>query len=123
MDYLSLHLRDPGVLTELLFKYWTLKEAYTKALGIGLGFDFKRVEYRIDCADKGNGSVLVDGTPLSGWAFQGFHFVDGSDRYSGMVAKATGDSGARVLWAELSRCEWVEHVQFLDLLKRARATE
>ena len=28
-----------------LFLLWTLKESYTKALGLGLGFDFKRIEY------------------------------------------------------------------------------
>ncbi|TIA71416.1 hypothetical protein E3P91_02606 [Wallemia ichthyophaga] len=32
-----------------LLSLWTLKEAYTKALGFGLGFDFSRVAYRFPC--------------------------------------------------------------------------
>ena len=34
-----------------LLSLWTLKEAYTKALGFGLGFDFSRVAYRFPCDD------------------------------------------------------------------------
>ncbi|KAG2137991.1 hypothetical protein DEU56DRAFT_945754 [Suillus clintonianus] len=41
---------------------WTLKEAYTKALGIGLGFDFRRIEY--DVVEE---KVTVNGEPARGW--------------------------------------------------------
>ncbi|KAG8877577.1 copper chaperone of lysine biosynthesis protein [Tulasnella sp. 331] len=120
LDYLALHVQDPDALTELLFKYWTMKEAYTKALGIGLGFNFQRVECRMESAHNREGcSVSVDGKPLLGWNFQGFHYVDGSDHYLGMVATASEDRGVVVSWTELSRCEWVEEVRLLDLLERA----
>lgn len=49
------------------FLIWTLKEAYTKALGLGLGFDFKRIEY-----DNTENCVRVDGVVLKGWEFDVF---------------------------------------------------
>ena len=69
---------------------WTLKEAYTKALGLGLGFDFKRIEY-----DKRKNRVKVDGIILKGWAFDIFRVPDpqgkeGDDGYLGVAAKYVG---------------------------------
>ncbi|EST08059.2 Indoleamine 2,3-dioxygenase [Kalmanozyma brasiliensis GHG001] len=45
-----------------LFSLWTHKEAYTKNLGLGLGFDFKRVELE-------GGAMRVDGETVEkyGW--------------------------------------------------------
>jgi len=70
------------------FLIWTLKEAYTKALGIGLGFDFKRIEY-----DSAGNHIKVDGEVLKGWEFQVFELP--SDRaesggYIGVVAIFVG---------------------------------
>jgi len=69
---------------------WTLKEAYTKALGLGLGFDFKRIEY-----DKAKNRVKVDGIILKGWAFDIFRVPDGRGKegdegYIGVAAKYVG---------------------------------
>jgi hypothetical protein len=48
-----------------LYRIWALKEAYTKVLGLGLGFDFSRVEY-----DVNSGRVRVDRTSdLPSWEF------------------------------------------------------
>ncbi|PIL36816.1 hypothetical protein GSI_00506 [Ganoderma sinense ZZ0214-1] len=44
---------------------WTLKEAYTKALGLGMGFDFSRIEY-----DVPNDVVRIDGVAPRGWRTQ-----------------------------------------------------
>jgi len=69
---------------------WTLKEAYTKALGLGLGFDFKRIEY-----DKAKNRVKVDGIILKGWTFDIFRVPDprrkeGDEGYIGVAAKYVG---------------------------------
>jgi 4'-phosphopantetheinyl transferase len=45
-----------------IFLLWTLKEAYSKALGLGLGFDFSRIEY-----DFPSQNLRVDGTTPHGW--------------------------------------------------------
>lgn len=71
---------------------WTVKEAYTKALGIGLGFDFNRVQY-----DVLNNRLTVDGIILRGWQFVAFNTVhphgeENSSRqtYQTVVARFTG---------------------------------
>lgn len=50
-----------------MFRLWALKEAYTKTLGLGLGFDFARVE-----CDLEKQRVRIDGqSPAAqdGWEF------------------------------------------------------
>ena len=86
------------------FWMWTLKEAYTKALGIGLGFDFARLAY-----DAPRARLLVDGAPARGWELVIFAFrvaagggggapagahvgadVDAGDEYVGALARFVG---------------------------------
>ncbi|KAF9468955.1 hypothetical protein BDZ94DRAFT_1293964, partial [Collybia nuda] len=64
------------------FWMWTIKEAYTKALGIGLGFEFHRVEF-----DAEENVVRVDGEIPLGWCFNRFLLNDGDDLYQGVVAE------------------------------------
>jgi 4'-phosphopantetheinyl transferase len=71
---------------------WTLKEAYTKALGLGLGFDFQRVEF-----DVVNLVVRVDGQIPQGWHFTMFVIQDGEDLYQGVVAEQVGGSSTQVV--------------------------
>lgn len=71
---------------ELFFWMWTLKEAYTKALGLGLGFDFQRVDF-----DPVKLVVLVDGRAPHGWRFHMFTVTDGDDRYLGVMAEFVDD--------------------------------
>jgi 4'-phosphopantetheinyl transferase len=71
---------------------WTLKEAYTKALGVGLGFDFTRVEYNIP-----ENVVLVDGKTPVGWCFTKFEVPVGSDLYQGVVAEFVGGDDSQLL--------------------------
>jgi 4'-phosphopantetheinyl transferase len=64
---------------------WTMKEAYTKALGSGLGFDFRRIEY-----DVLRGNVEIDGVAPKGWRFSKFELGHGAEMYVGVVAEFVG---------------------------------
>lgn len=70
---------------------WTLKEAYTKALGIGLGFDFRRIEY--DVLDE---KVTVDGELAKGWQFLRFEVPQRGPKYVGVAAKFIGGRGTNI---------------------------
>lgn len=89
---------DPAIDTQeglrRVFLLWTLKEAYTKALGQGLGFDFRRIEYNIE----GN-ELRVDSEPLRGWEFVAFTISPPQQinqiiepRYQVVVARFVGGS-------------------------------
>lgn len=71
---------------------WTLKEAYTKALGIGLGFDFRRVEF-----DPEENIVRVDGEIPPGWKFSKFILNNGKDFYEGVVAEYVGGPQTEII--------------------------
>ncbi|KAF9507367.1 hypothetical protein BS47DRAFT_318681 [Hydnum rufescens UP504] len=81
---------DPAVTLQTLFWLWTLKEAYTKTLGLGLGFDFSRITF-----DVRNDIVYVDEVPLSGFEFVLLELdvLLGRDtgRYQGVAARRMGD--------------------------------
>lgn len=89
----TLNPTPPVSSSEALYHFyliWTLKEAYTKALGLGLGFDFKRIEY-----DKVKNRVKVDGIILKGWTFDVFRVPDPEGKedgagYIGVAAKCVG---------------------------------
>lgn len=83
------------------FDYWTLKEAYAKALGDGLGYDFSSVSF-----DFGPGSEVAArfadgvGAIASHWLFR--RLALGSV-WAGAVAVRTGPSGTcRLVHAELT---------------------
>jgi len=88
-----------------VFLMWTLKEAYTKALGLGLGFDFRRIEY-----DVPENRLLIDGVVPRGWEFVAFSIEVGGgeqDVYQGVVARYLGGDGeARVQFRECNDVEW-----------------
>lgn len=82
---------------------WTVKEAYTKALGIGLGFDFARVEYDIEAE-----MVHVDGKPTLGWRFNKFVVTQPDGIYQGVVAEFTGDDVQRQVQREMGDISWLD---------------
>jgi len=91
-------LSDPNVPSasrlQRLFKIWTLKEAYTKALGQGLGFDFRRIEF-----DEELSEISIDGQAPDGWEFIQYclaHHESAasvSAKYILTVARFTGRAG------------------------------
>lgn len=52
-----------------VYALWTVKEAYTKALGIGLGLDFSRIDVQLDATSSSVAAVCDDGVELHGWSF------------------------------------------------------
>jgi len=95
------------------FWMWTLKEAYTKALGLGLGFDFRRVEF-----DATTDTVRVDGEIPKGWHFSKFEIQDGDDLYQGVVAEFVGGDETRVD-SERGRHDWLIPFDAVSFVKRA----
>ena len=74
------------------FWIWTVKEAYTKALGLGLGFDFRRVEY-----DISENVLRVDKEIAIGWRFTKFVLTDENDLYQGVVAEYVGGTTITII--------------------------
>uniref|UniRef100_A0A1B6D0M9 L-aminoadipate-semialdehyde dehydrogenase-phosphopantetheinyl transferase n=1 Tax=Clastoptera arizonana TaxID=38151 RepID=A0A1B6D0M9_9HEMI len=60
----------------MFYRYWCLKESYTKALGTGLTLDLKKISFKLktevlksECFVEDT-EVFVDGKKQSGWIFQ-----------------------------------------------------
>ncbi|CEL58141.1 L-aminoadipate-semialdehyde dehydrogenase-phosphopantetheinyl transferase OS=Mus musculus GN=Aasdhppt PE=2 SV=1 [Rhizoctonia solani AG-1 IB] len=93
-----------------LYRMWTVKEAYTKALGEGLGYDFARIEY-----DVLEGTVTVDGKPPSGWEIVSFLVRRIADTYVISTARRVGEEGTAMLHLEDAPKGLVEFIE-LDTL-------
>ena len=86
------------------FWIWTLKEAYTKALGHGLCFDFRRVEFDVEA-----NVVRIDEKILVGWRFSKFILNDGEDLYEGVVAEYLGGTQMEVIPESASQSWLLSH--------------
>jgi len=64
---------------------WTIKEAYTKAIGLGLGFDPSRIEY-----DMAANMVAIDGVVATEWVFETSQVTVDEDTYRVTVAQFVG---------------------------------
>ncbi|KAG8905718.1 copper chaperone of lysine biosynthesis protein [Tulasnella sp. 417] len=113
---------DSGFVIERLYEYWTTKEAYTKALGIGVGFDFARIECRWKSDDSAAHVIAVDGAEIRGWEFRGLRWTRDGHRYLCMAAISSGTPDeTHISWTELDeRTEWVQNIDVFSLLARAR---
>eukprot|EP00884_Botryococcus_braunii_P009141 jgi/Botrbrau1/18228/Bobra.53_1s0084.1 len=61
---------DHAAQEKVLRRLWSLKEAYVKARGDGLGFDLGKAEFEFDGHVHANEAVVrVEGKPLSRWRF------------------------------------------------------
>jgi len=67
---------DERKMEDLFRRFWSLKEAYTKARGDGLGFELKRCDFQLGETSKGASgqpvqlaTLKVDGKPMRQWGF------------------------------------------------------
>jgi len=60
-------VEDEAKRFEVFYRIWGVKEAFVKALGIGLGFKLNRVECIMDRPDW---KLVVDGIPRPEWKFR-----------------------------------------------------
>jgi len=52
------------------FRHWCLKEAYIKAVGIGLGFELQRAQFTLDNNERASSAVIaIDGQARPEWSF------------------------------------------------------
>jgi 4'-phosphopantetheinyl transferase len=94
---------------------WTVKEAYTKALGLGMGFEFSRVEF-----DAVQRQIRIDGKAATGWKFILFTILDGDNPYEGVAAEFVGGDESEVQDEVAKDCSsWLTVVDALSVLQRA----
>ena len=95
-----------------------MKEAYTKALGLGLGFNFRRIEY-----DVPNDAVRIDGVAPVGWEFVRFDINRNDETYVGVVARYTGDdhtpTGSKCVVEARAPGSWFKVFDALEFVTRA----
>jgi len=90
-----------------------MKEAYTKALGYGLGFDFRRVEYDIESR-----ILRVDNAIPDGWRFRRFVLNDREDFYEGVVAEFVGGIKTEIIH-ENESSEWLTIADAAGFVEKA----
>lgn len=71
---------------------WTIKEAYTKAIGLGLGFDLRRIEFNMSA-----NTVMVDGVVATQWQFETCQVTVDEDVYQVAVAQFVASGSGTVV--------------------------
>ncbi|KAI0254289.1 4'-phosphopantetheinyl transferase superfamily [Lactifluus subvellereus] len=71
---------------------WTIKEAYTKAIGLGLGFDLRRIEFNMAA-----NTVMVDGVVATQWQFEACQVTVDEDLYQVTAAQFVGSGSGTVV--------------------------
>jgi 4'-phosphopantetheinyl transferase len=104
-----------GERLDAFFRIWTTKEAYTKALGLGLGFDFARLA--LDA-----GVLSADGAPVQGWEMKAAALDVRGARYVCALARCVGGAGGSAGVEEVSAdAGWVVREDAEAFVRRAIA--
>ena len=87
---------DEQKMEHTLQMFWSLKEAYTKGRGDGLGFEFNRCEFRVGDVEQGSAgqavqhaTVSVDRSSLNTWRF----FMQPAEEPGHWISVARGRPG------------------------------
>jgi len=91
-----------NVALDRFYLIWTIKEAYTKAIGLGLGFDPSRIEYDISA-----NTVAVDGVIASDWLFETSQVTVDGEAYRVTVAQFVGNGNGTGTVVPLSQSQIV----------------
>jgi 4'-phosphopantetheinyl transferase len=91
-----------NVALDRFYLIWTIKEAYTKAIGLGLGFDPSRIEY-----DVSANTVAVDGVIASDWLFETSQVTVDGEAYRVTVAQFVGNGNGTGTVVPLSQSQIV----------------
>lgn len=121
MSYLqALERQAPSTATRALFRLWTIKEAYTKAIGSGLGFEMSRIEFDFD-----RSLLRVDGSPLYNWEIRSFFLPHAAgaegQQYAATVCYRLGECSERteadgVVLQELPAMKRIDIVTLLNAM-------
>jgi 4'-phosphopantetheinyl transferase len=102
-------------------RFWALKEAYLKAVGVGIAFEMHRLEFSYAAATGGiwgdSASLAVDGEPTQQWRFALQRYPppteEGTQAGLGVVA-GEGEAASRLAHCEPAageeawcRCHWL----------------
>jgi len=72
------------------YKHWALKEAYIKAVGIGLGFELTRADFSYKSGSARDAIVRIDGQVQPDWSF---HFENLDESHVACVARGPPSAG------------------------------
>ena len=78
-NYLKIYLKH--IVWNFFLNLQCLKESYVKALGIGIGFEVGRLDFKISSDLNPDMAVMdtilnLDGNPVSGWKFEEHELTD-----------------------------------------------
>ncbi|KAF8633687.1 hypothetical protein AX15_001294 [Amanita polypyramis BW_CC] len=96
------------------FWTWTMKEAYTKAVGLGLGFNFRRVEYDAEAS-----TLRIDGKRALGWQFNKFTVQVCEDIYLGVVAQYVGGDELTIVEESTELPNYIEVYDAVSFIEHA----
>ncbi|TFK56063.1 4'-phosphopantetheinyl transferase [Heliocybe sulcata] len=106
---------DPQEALRRFYLLWTMKEAYTKALGLGLGFEFRRVEYNVP-----DNVLTVDGVVPKGWEFVVFDLNQETTRYVGVAARLVGGEATQLThYDPTTDGEWLSRFDASTFIEKA----